>query len=252
MRREIIIFAVILAVVLTVGLYGRSLITGIAVSEIKNIFPGYDVSIGSAEIRNADMIAINGINAKKGKGLYYRIEGLEIKFSPLSLFTKKVPKITVKNSYLDVNSWNKKLQTWDKKLKDAIDYPVFRPGQGFMAKSITVLNFNLTLDTADWKLNTEVSGNIEIRKTPAGETEIDADLSTVPGNAGKIAISDEAFLKRLAENAKQPLAAIEDLKNFDFTEGTFQISGKPGSLLLHVTLKGLKGKKDLTFPLRGL
>ena len=244
MRRELVIFAVILAVVLTVGLFGRSLVTGIAVREIKDMFPGYDVSVDAAEIRNADMIAITGINAKKGDTLSYRIKALEIKFSPLSLITRKVPKIIVKNSYLEAGPP-------DKKLKDTIGYPVFKPGKGFAAKSIEVLNFSLTVDMADWKLNTVVNGNIEMRKAPAGGTEIEGDFSAAPG-IWKIAIKDEAFLKRLAGNSKQPQAAIEDLKDFDFTNGTLQISGKPGSLLFHMTLEGPKGKKDLTFPLRGL
>ncbi len=244
MRREIVIFAVILALVLGVGLFGRSLITGIAVKEIKEMFPGYNVSIGAAEIRNADMIAITGIKATRGADLSYRINGLEIKFSPLSLFTRKVPKIIIKNSLMEVSSV-------DKKLKDVIGYPVFNPGKGFTAKSIVILNFNPILETADWKLNTVVGGNIEIRKTPSGETEIKGDFSVAPGS-WNIAIKDEAFLKRLADNAKQPLADIEDLKDFDFTEGTLQISGKTGSLVFHMTLKGVKGKKDLTFPLRGL
>ena len=244
MRRELIIFAVILAVVLGAGLFGRSLITGVAVREIKDAFPGYDVSIGGAEVRNADMVAITDIVAKKGKGLSYKIKSLEVKFSPLSLFTKKIPKVSVKNFYLEVSSP-------DKKLRDAIGYPVFKPGESFMAKDISVLNFNLALDTADWKLKVSANGDMEIRKAPDGEAEINGDFSIIPAD-WKIAIKDEAFLKKLAENAKQPPAAVDDLKDFDFTEGTLQVSGKQGSLSLRITLEGPKGKKDLVFPLRGL
>lgn len=244
MRRELIIFAVILAVVLVLGLFGRSLILNIAVGQFRSMFPGYDVSIGSAEVRNVDMVALSNIYVKKGDALSYRVKSVEINLSPLSLFTRVVPKVTVKNSYLEISSR-------DKKLKDIIEYPVFKPGKGFTAKSIAVLNFNLTLDTVDWTLNTVANGNIEMRKAPAGETEIKGDFSVVPGG-WKIAIKDEAFLKKLAENAKQPPAVIEDLKDFDFTKGALQISGKPGSLLFHIMLEGAKGKKDLTFPLRGL
>jgi hypothetical protein len=90
-----------------------------------------------------------------------------------------------------------------------------------------------------------------MRKAPAGGTEIESDFSVIPGS-WRISIKDEGFLDRLAKSAKQPPAVIEDLKDLDFAEGTLQISGKPGSLMSHITLEGAKGKKDLTFPLRGL
>ncbi len=244
MRREIVIFAVILALVLGVGLFGRSLITGIAVKEIKEMFPGYNVSIGAAEIRNADMIAITGIKAENGKGVSYKINSLEVKFSPFSLFTRKVPKIFVKSLNLEIISP-------EKKFKDAVGYPVFKPGKSFTAKSVTVLSFGMTVDTADWKLNALCDGNIETRKAPSGGTEIEGNFSTVQ-RGGNIAIKDEAFLKRLAEGSNQPPAAVEDLKDYNFKECTLQISGKTGSPVFHITLEGAKGRKDLTFPLRGL
>ena len=71
MRRELVIFAAILAVVLVVGLFGRSLMLDIAVSQVKSAFPGYDVSVGSVEIRSADMIALLDIRVKKGDALLY-------------------------------------------------------------------------------------------------------------------------------------------------------------------------------------
>lgn len=190
------------------------------------------------------MIAITGISAKKGDTFSCRIKALEVRFSPLSLFTKKFPEIVVKNARLEVDSR-------DKKLKDAAGYPAFKPGKGFTAKSVIISNLNLVLNTSDWETDVTVDGNIEIRKTPAGGTEIEANFRTI-ASTGKLAIRDGAFLKKLSEAAKQPPAAIEDLKDFDLTKGSLQISGKQGSLSSHVTLEGAKVKKDLIFPLSGL
>jgi len=244
MRREIVIFAVILALVLGVGLFGRSLITGVAVKGIKDAFPGYDVSIAGTEVRGADMVAITGISIKKDKTFSCTIKGLEVKFSPLSLFTKKVMTVTIKNTSLEIVSR-------DKKLKDIIGSRAPGSGKGFSAKFVVMSNLNLKLDTADLLLITGAEGNMETFKAPAGEIEIKGDFSIVPG-AGKVAIRDEALLKRIAAGAKQPPAAVEYLKDLDFTSGNLQISGNPESPLLHITLEGPKGRIDLTFPLRGL
>jgi len=243
MRKELVIFTVIIAVVLVLGLFGRSLILNIAVSQIKSAFPGYDVSIGSAEVRNADMLAITDIVVKKNDAIRYKIKSAEINFSPLSLFTRTVPKITIKNGSLEFSSR-------DKKLKEILEYPTLKPDKGFIARSIVISNLIVVVSTADWQLTAGTDGNIEMRKRPAGETEIEGDFSTVPGG-GKLAIKDEEFLKRLAEKTKRPLAVIEDLKDYDYTKCNLQISGKPESISLHVILDGPKGKKDLTFPLRG-
>ncbi|MFH0764006.1 MAG: hypothetical protein V1927_03285 [Candidatus Omnitrophota bacterium] len=243
MRRELVVFAAILAVLLVLGLFGRSLITGIAVREIKDAFPGYNVSIGSVELRNIDMLAITGINIKKGKALSCGIKALEIKFSPLSLFTKKVPKITIKGTRLKVDSRNKKL-------KDLVEYPVFNTGKGFIVRSVVISDLVVWVYTADWRLNVGVDGDIKIHKTPTGDAEIKGDFLILPGSE-KLAINDKDFLKRLAQKAKQPLAVIEDLKDYDYTKCNLQISGKPGSISLHVMLDGANGKKDLTIPLSG-
>ena len=284
MRRELVIFAAILAVVLVVGLFGRSLMLDIAVREIKSAFPGYDVSVGSVEIRNADMFALLDIRAKKGDTLLYRIKSVEINFSPLSLFTRTVPKITIKNGSLEFNSP-------DKKLKEIIEYPAPKPGKGFIARSVVISNLTVAVNTADWRFTAETGGNLTLGKEitykvdinmndfnlaflPKGLdaaekmdikgkmtgslflrgenmkiTEIKGDFSTTPPG-GKLVIKDEEFLKKLAENTKQPLSVIEEgFKNYDFTEGTLRVSRNADSILLHIMLDGAKGKRDITVAL---
>lgn len=286
MRRELIVFLVILAVLLVLGLFGRSLVRNIAVGQIKSAFPGCDVSVRSAEIRNIDMLAITNIEVKKDDALYYRIGSVEINFSPLSLFTGTVPKITVKNGYLIFNSL-------DKKLKDLIEYPAPKPGKGFIARSVVVSNLMLCVNTADWQLTARADGNITIGKEMTykaniklgdldlaflakglnaaekvdlsgrlngnlslqGEnlkiTAIKGDFATVaPG--GTLVIKDEEFLKKLAENTKQPLSVIEGgFKNYNFTRGTLRISRDAESILFHILLDGAKGERDLTVALHG-
>lgn len=243
MRRELVIFTAILAILLVAGLVGRSLILNFAVNQIKGMFSGYDVSIGSADIKNIDMLAIDDIVVKKNDAILYKVRSVEINFSPFSLFTKKVPKITVKGARLKVDSRKKKL-------KDLVEYPVFNSGKGFIVRSVVISDLTIWVYTADWRLNVGVNGDIKIHKTPTGDAEIKGDFSILPGSE-KLAINDEDFLKRLAEKTKQTPAVIEDLEGYDYTKGMLRISGKPGSISLHVMLDGAKGKKDLTIPLSG-
>jgi len=243
MRRELVIFAVILTVMLTLALFGRSLMLNVATARIKSAFPGYEVSVGDVEIKSIDMISVTGIKVQKESVFIYRIKSVDINLSPLSLFTRTIPKITIKNTDLQY-------LPCARSFKDIIVYPTLRPFKDFTVKSIVVSNLVAVVNTGDWKFNIGIDGSMEMRKTPAGEAEIKGDFSTVPGG-GKISIKDEAFLKRLAKQAKQPLAVIEDLKDYDYTKCDLQISGKPASISLHMMLDGAKGKKDLTFPLSG-
>ena len=292
MRRELVVFAVILAVLLALGLFGRSLVVNTAIGQIKSAFPGYAVSIGSAEFRGADTIAITGIDIKKDDTLHYRIRELGIKFSPLSLFTRIIPKVTVKDGSLEFKST-------DKKLSDIIEYPVPKPGKGFVVRSLIVTNTTVVLNTADWKIVSLFDGNMEMRgditynaavtlsdlnlavlsKGLNAEEKVDlsghlagnlslegknlkiaavkGDFSTVEiepsiGPGGKLVIKDEEFLKKLAENTKQPLSIIEEgFKYYEFTKGTLQVSRNADSILFHIILDGAKGKRDLTVALHG-
>ncbi|OGX29653.1 MAG: hypothetical protein A2879_05030 [Omnitrophica WOR_2 bacterium RIFCSPHIGHO2_01_FULL_49_10] len=290
MRRELIVFLVILAVVLIVGLGGRSLILNFAVNQIKGMFPGYDVSIGSADIRNTDMLAISDIVVKKDDAIRYRIKSVEINFSPFSLFTKVIPKVAVKDARLKFNSP-------DKNLKDLIEYPVAKPGKGFIARSVVISNLMVSVDTADWQLSAGVNGNITAGKEMTYKAEIELgyfDLAFLakglnvaekvelsgrlkgslslggqnlkvtyikgdfviypdPSNVeGKLVIKDGEFLKKLAENTKQPLSVIEEgFKNYNFTRGTLRISRDAESILFHILLDGAKGERDLTVALHG-
>lgn len=286
MRRELVVLAVILAVVLVVGLFGRYLILNIAVSQLKSAFPGCDVSVGSVEIRSADMFALLDICVKKGDALLYRIKSAEINFSPLSVFTRTVPKITIKNSSLTFNSP-------DKKLKEIIEYPATKPGKGFIARSVVISDLTVEVNTADWRFTAKTGGNITLGKDITYKADIrtdDFDLAFLPkgldaaekmdikGNmigslslrgekmkiaeikgdfstplpGGKIVIKDKEFLKRLAENTKQPLSVIEEgFKYYEFTKGTLQVSRNADSIFFHIMLDGAKGKRDLTVTLHG-
>lgn len=286
MRRELVVFAVILAAVLVFGLFLRSLAPHIAIGQLKSAFPGYEVSIGSAEFRNAGMIAVTAIDLKKGGTNRYRIKSVEINFSPLSLVTKIIPRIAVKGASVEIISP-------DKNLADLIEYPVPRPGKSFLVKSVQFSDLVVNLETADWRLNTVADGDIAVGKEIAYHVqirldridlaflvkalnadekvglngimagslslsgknlkiaEIKGDFSTSPPG-GKLVIKDEDFLKRLAENTKQPLEIIkEGFKNYDFTKGTLWVSRDPESILLHIILDGAKGKRDMTVALHG-
>lgn len=241
MRRELVVFSAILAVLLALALAIRPFMLNVATTWIKNAFPGYEVTVGDVEMRNIDMISVTGIKIRTEPTLLYRIKSVDIKFSPLSLFTRTIPKVTVKNTDLQFNAP-------DRDFKDVIIYPALKQCKGFSVKSIAVLNLVAMARTDDWKFNVGFDGNMEIRKTPSGDTEIEGDFSSA---GGKLSIRDEAFLKRLAEKTKQPFSAVEDLKDYDYTKALLHISGKPGSVLLRVILDGKKGKKDLTVPLSG-
>jgi len=286
MRRELVVFAVILAIVLAVGFFGRTLLMHIALTQLKSAFPGYKVSIGSVEIRTIDMIAVSNIEVKKGNNQRYRIRSVEINFSPLSLFTKIIPKVTVKDASFQIS-------VPDKKLKDLIEYPTPKPGKGFIVKSVQLSDIMVYLKTTDWRLEAVAYGDITMGKDTAysatiklnsidlaflvkafdagdkidlkggvtGDlslngknlriTEIKGDFLIIPPG-GKLVIKDEDFLKKQAENTKQPLEVIEaGFKNYDFTKGTLQLSRNSESILLHILLDGDSGKRDLTVALHG-
>ncbi|MDD5311186.1 MAG: hypothetical protein PHX64_05495 [Candidatus Omnitrophica bacterium] len=286
MRRELVIFAVILAVVLALWLFGRSLVADIAGGQIKSAFPGCDVSIDGIEVRSADLIAITGIDVKKGDALRYRIKQVEIRFSPLSLFTKIIPEVTVKGGSLEFNSPGKKL-------RDIIEYPALKPGKAFVVRSLIITGMAVELNTADWKLSLLASGNMKAGKTVVYDAKIEAggidlallpkglnaegrvemkgimsgaialrgeqkDITDIKGDfstaapGGSLVITDKEILKRLADNTKQPLSLIEDsFGNYDFTKGTLGVSRNKDSILLHVILEGAKGKRDVTVALHG-
>lgn len=286
MRRELIVFLVILAVLLVVGLFVRSLMLNIAVGQIKSAFPDCIVSVGSVEFRNIDMLAVTNIEVRKGDALCYRIRSAEINFSLLSVFTRMVPKITVKNGYIIFNSL-------DKRLKEVIEYPALKPGKGFIARSIVVSNLMLAVNTADWQLTAWADGDITMNRDVVYKANIKlgdlnlaflakglnaaekVDLSgRLNGNlslqgenlkiaaikgdfataapGGTLVIKDEEFLKKLAENTKQPLSVIEEgFKDYNFTMGTLRISRDAESIFFHILLDGTKGERDLTIALHG-
>lgn len=250
MRRELIVFAVIIAVVLTLGLLGRTLVLNTAVAQVKGAFPGYDVSIGSAELRNAGLLALTDIDIKKGHTLRYRIKEVGINFSLFSFFTKAIPKVTLKGPYLEFTAP-------EKDLKEIIEYPASKPGRtskagrAFMARSVVISGLRVALDTADWKLTAEADGDISFGKTVSykarvkmedfnlaflpkglkaaekvelagtmtGEMSLQGEglkIAAIMGNfsavapGGRLVIKDEKLLKKLAENTKQPLVFIEE------------------------------------------
>ncbi|MFA5338689.1 MAG: hypothetical protein WC317_00885 [Candidatus Omnitrophota bacterium] len=286
MRRKSVFFAVIPVILLGLWLFGRPLLVNIAVGQIKSAFPGYDVSIGNAGLRSANTVAITGIDIKKGDTLRYRIKQVEIRFSPLSLFTRIIPEIAVKGGSLEFNSPGKKL-------RDIIEYPALKPGKAFVVRSLVITGMAVELNTADWKLNAVAGGNMAIGKTIVYDAKIEAggidlallpkglnaegrvemkgimsgaitlrgeqeDITDIKGDfstaapGGSLVITDKEILKRLADNTKQPLSLIEDsFGNYDFTKGTLGISRSEDSILLHVILEGAKGKRDVTVALHG-
>lgn len=242
-KRELVVFATILAALFVLVLSVRPLMFNIVTARIKGAFPGCEVSVGDVEIRNIDTISVTEIKIQKEPALLYSIKSVDISFSPLFLFTRTIQKVRIKNADLQFTDPSQNL-------KDLVVCPTLRPFKGFTAKSVIVLTLVSVARTADWKFNISVDGNMEVRNTPAGETEIEGDFLIMPRDR-KLSIGDETFLKRLAEKAKQPPAVVADLKDYDYTKCNLHISGKPESMSLHVMLDGAKDKKDLTIPLSG-
>lgn len=286
MKRGLLVFTVILAAALVLLLFLRALLPHIALTQLKSAFPGYVVSIGGAGFRDAGTIAVTDIDIMKDKTLHYRIGSVEINFSPLSLITRIIPRVAVRGASLEVISP-------DKKLKELIEYPVPKPGKGFIVQSVKLYDLMLRLDTADWRLQTLADGDISLGKDmtynakfklnnmdlaflikafDAGDKidlsgSLTGDLTlngknmritAIKGNflvvppGGRLVIMDEEFLKKLAENTKQPFEVIEaGFKDYDFTKGALEVSRNSESILLHIVLDGVKGERDLTVALHG-
>ncbi len=286
MKKAFLIFTAILVAILIIGLLGRALILDFAVKQLKGAFPGYQVTVGSAEIKNAGLISFGNIEVKKGAANRYRIKELDIRFTPLTLFNRSIPKIAVNECSIVISSRSEKL-------KDLIEFPSPKPGALFIVDSLEINGLVLEIHTLDCDINAalhaamsikegisynavlklnsinlgllakflEASDKVEIEGSMNGElffsgkdlriNEIKGEFKT-EASGGTIAIKDEEFIKALAERSKQPVEMIRDsFKFYNYTKGTLSVSREKDSILFHLVMECLQGKRDLTVTFHG-
>lgn len=286
MKREFLIFAAIIAIILVATVSFRTVVLNVAKNRLKGAFPGYKVSIENAEVKSADMISLTGIRLEKGSTNLYRIKEVDIRFSPLSFFTRVIPKAYIRNAQLAVDSRTRKL-------KDLIEYPAPKPGAAFLVDSLEIEDLSLSFHTSDCDMSAILWSDLSVNKqitynanfklnyidlgllvkglgasdkldlTGAMKGALylegkDLKITAIKGEftteepGGSILIKDDEFIKMLAERSKQPVEMIRDsFKSYDFTKGTLEITRDNESILLHVMLDGQKGKRDLTIALHG-
>jgi hypothetical protein len=286
MKKEYIIFGSILAAIFIVGIFGRSLILGFALKQLKGAFPGHVVTVGNAEIKSADLISFSNIKITKGDTNVYKVKELDIRFTPLTLFSRTIPKVSLGNCSIVINSPKNKL-------KELVRFPAPKAGAIFIVESLEVNGLALEIHTADFDVSATIradasikkeitydavmslnsvnigllakslgaSEKVDIKGTMSGEISLggkDFRIDTVKGEftttgpGGTIIINDEEFINRLAKQSKQPVEMIRDsFKFYNYTKGTLSVSKDKDAILLHLLMDGLQGKRDLTIALHG-
>lgn len=286
MKREFLIFVAIIAVILAAAVSLKTIMLNIATNHLKGAFPGYKVSVGNAEIKSADLISLTDIKLKKGVTNLYRIKRLDIRLSPLSFFNRVIPKAYIRNAQLSIDSPTRKLKDLIEYpapkpgavfLVDSLeienlsvefhtsdcDISAILWADVSVKKQITY-DVNLKLNRVDLGLLVKglgASDKLDLKGSMNGTLRLngrDLKITAIKGEfatdepGGSILIKDDEFIKMLAERSKQPVELIRDsFKSYDFTKGTLGVSRDNESILLHVMLDGLKGKRDLTVALHG-
>lgn len=286
MKKEYIIFASILAVILVVGVLGRSFILGSALKQLKSAFPGCEVTVGNAEIKGADLISFSNIKVTRGDTNKYKVKELDIRFTPFTLFNRTIPKVSLDGCSILVCSPQSKL-------KEAVQFSAPKPGAMFIVESLEINDLALRIDTndldvsavirADASIKKEIaydavikidninlgllakslgaSEKVDIRGTMSGEISLsgkDLRIDAVKGEftagepGGTITIKDEEFINTLAKQSKQPVEMIRDsFKSYNYTKGALSVYRDKDAVLLHLQMEGLQGKRDLTVALHG-
>ncbi|MDD5423650.1 MAG: hypothetical protein PHR74_00040 [Candidatus Omnitrophica bacterium] len=286
MKKEYIIFACILAVLLILGIAGKSIILGAALDRLKGFFPGYEVKVGNAEIKSVDLVSFGNISIAKGDTNIYRVKELDIRFTPFTFFNRTIPKVSMDSCSIYIKSPKSKL-------KELVRFPEAKAGALFIVDSLEINDLVLDIRTADvdfdaiiradasikkdisysavMKLNSVnlgllakslgASEKVDISGSMSGEISMsgkDMRIDAIKGEfasgelGGTIIIKDEEFINTLAKQSNQPVEMIRDsFKLYKYTKGTLSVSKEKDAILLHLMLDGPKGKRDMTIALHG-
>jgi hypothetical protein len=285
-KKEYLVFVSIIVVIAALAVIGRSLITDFAIKQIKGAFPEYKVTVGNAEIKSVDLISFSDIDIAKGDTNRYRVKELDIRFTPLTPFSRTIPKISVDGCSIVVSSPKGKL-------KELAQLPKTKAGPMFIIESLEINDLVLEIHTSDFDTTALIRANAAIDKDisydavvklekinlgllakmlGAGEKvdisgkmggeislsgkdfRIDAikgEFKAI-GTGGTVIIKDEEFINTLARQSKQPVEMIRDsFKFYNYTSGTLSVSKDKDAILLHLLMEGLQGKRDLTIALHG-
>ncbi|HRZ67733.1 MAG TPA: hypothetical protein P5521_06325 [Candidatus Omnitrophota bacterium] len=286
MKKEYIVFASIIAAIAVLAVIGRSLIIDFAVKQIKGAFPDYKVTVGNAEIKSIDLISFSDIDISRGDTNRYRVRELDVRFTPLTPFSRTIPKVSVDGCSIVVSSPKGKL-------KELVQFPKPKAGPMFIIESLEINDLVLEIHTSDFDTTVLIRANaavgkdisydavvkmekinlgllakmlgagekVDISGKMGGEISLsgkDMRIDTITGEfkaispGGTVIIKDEEFIKNLAKQAKQPVEVIRDsFQNYKYTSGSLSVSKDRDAILLHLLMEGTQGKRDLTIAFHG-
>jgi len=100
-----------------------------------------------------------------------------------------------------------------------------------------------------FQMSGKLVGELAFKGSGANVQILDGNFSTVePG--GRLTITDDKFLKNVAQNSGQSLdILVESFKDYHYNNGVMKLSLEQGNLILDIALNGEAGKRNLNIVL---
>jgi hypothetical protein len=234
----------------------------LAKEQIKNIFKESDVTIRNCNTKSIRQLSFSGFEIKKDRLYNFKINEVNIYFSPFSIIKGNVLKVQFKEPLIKINFAKKSVSDFKSYLK-------LKPQRAFLINSLELSNLDLSLESKEFNLIAKASlsldflgqliNYLDINIESFDSQQFHLENTSLKANqaqsfrnfsiglgSGTLTIKDNKFLENMAKNSGEPLdILVESFKNYRYNTGLMRVALDGRNLGFEISLDGETGKRNL-------